>query len=236
MWSYYGAKTNLVDYYPGPKHNKIIEPFAGTARYALKYFDRDVLLVDKYDVIVKIWKWLQLCSIEDIKRLPHFVKPGQSLSDFNFDCDEAKCLIGFLIGFGMERPRKTSSVKRMVMRPNHVNFSLNRIAKNLFKIRHWNIQIGCYTEIENLKATWFVDPPYQIGGHCYVHGNKKIDFVSLSNWCKTREGQVVVCENTQADWMDFKPLGKHKGVRGMQNEAIWTNEKTIYDNKQQTLF
>ncbi len=60
MWSYYGAKTSIVDYYPKPKFDKIIEPFAGTARYALKYFDRDVLLVDKYDVIVKIWRWLQL--------------------------------------------------------------------------------------------------------------------------------------------------------------------------------
>jgi hypothetical protein len=26
MWSYYGAKTNIIDYYPVPKHNKIIEP------------------------------------------------------------------------------------------------------------------------------------------------------------------------------------------------------------------
>ena len=66
MWSYYGAKTNVIDHYPPPKCDKIIEPFAGTARYALKYFDREVLLVDKYDVIVKIWKWLQLCSPSDI--------------------------------------------------------------------------------------------------------------------------------------------------------------------------
>lgn len=54
MWSYYGAKTNVINFYPRPKHDKIIEPFAGTARYALKYFDRDILLVDKYEVITKI--------------------------------------------------------------------------------------------------------------------------------------------------------------------------------------
>lgn len=236
MWTYYGSKTNVIDDYPKPKFDRIIEPFAGTARYALKYFEKDILIMDKYEVVIGIWKWLQKCSEADIKRLPHFVKPGQSLSDFTFDCDEAKNLMGFLIVFGMEKPRKTASVKRMTMRPNHVNFSLNRIAKNIFKIRHWDIRLGCYTEIENQKATWFVDPPYQIGGHCYVHSNKKIDFKSLNDWCRTREGQVIVCENTQADWMDFKPMRLHKGVRGMQKEAIWSNEKTNYDNVQQKMF
>jgi site-specific DNA-adenine methylase len=232
MWSYYGAKTNIVKFYPKPKHDKIIEPFAGSARYALQYFEKDVLLIDKYEVLINIWKWLQKCSVGDINNLPHIIKPGQSLEDFTFDCVEAKNLIGFLVGFGMERPRVTASVKRMNMRPNHVNYSLNRIARNLFKIKHWNIKQGCYSEIENQKATWFVDPPYQIGGHCYTHSNKNIDFNGLSEWCKSREGQVIVCESLQADWMDFKPLTTHKGVRGMQKEGIWCNEPTAYDNQQ----
>lgn len=235
MWSYYGSKTNVVDFYPTPKHGRIIEPFAGTARYCLKYFENDILILDKYEVVVNMWKWLQKCSVSDINTLPHFVKPGQSLSDFTFDCDEAKHLIGFLIGFGMEKPRKTASVKRMTMRPNHVNFSLNRIAKNLWKIRHWDIRLGDYTEIENQKATWFIDPPYQFGGHCYQHSNKKIDFQSLAEWCRSQVGQVIVCENMQADWMEFKPMIQHKGVRGMQKEAIWSNEFTNYDIVQTTL-
>jgi hypothetical protein len=56
MWSYYGAKTNIVQYYPKPKYDRIIEPFAGTARYSLRYFDHDIFLVDKYEVVVKIWQ------------------------------------------------------------------------------------------------------------------------------------------------------------------------------------
>ena len=31
MFSYYGSKSKIVDYYPPPKHKKIIEPFAGSA-------------------------------------------------------------------------------------------------------------------------------------------------------------------------------------------------------------
>ena len=59
MFSYYGSKSKIVDYYPPPKHKRIIEPFAGSARYSLKYWQNDVLLVDKYEVVVNLWKWLQ---------------------------------------------------------------------------------------------------------------------------------------------------------------------------------
>ncbi len=130
MWSYYGAKTNVVDYYPAPKYGKIIEPFAGTARYSLKYFERDVLLVDKYEVVVKIWKWLQKCSPNDVLKLPR-LKSGESLNDYNFDCEEEKWLLGFLVGFGLEAPRLKATSNRTHERPNHINYSLQRIAKNL---------------------------------------------------------------------------------------------------------
>ena len=55
-----------MDYYPPPKNVKIIEPFAGSAKYSLKYWQNDVILVDKYDVVINIWKWLQQCSKSDI--------------------------------------------------------------------------------------------------------------------------------------------------------------------------
>lgn len=97
MWSYYGSKTNLVNLYPRPRFNKIIEPFAGSARYALKYWDRDVLLIDKYDVIINIWKWLQQCSPKDVLGLPK-LGPGQKFDDFTFDCIEARNLCSFVHG------------------------------------------------------------------------------------------------------------------------------------------
>lgn len=235
MWSYYGSKTNVVALYPHPKYDIIIEPFAGTARYSLEHFEKDVILIDKYETVISIWKYLKQASISDIKRLPHFVKPGQKLTDFNFDCEAERDLIGFLIGFGMQRPRKTASAKRMIMRPNHVNFSLNRIAENLFKIRHWDIRLGSYEDAPNINATWFIDPPYMVGGEHYVHGTKNLDFGVLGNYCKSRDGQVIVCENEKANWLDFLPVTTHKGVKGMQSEVIWTNTPTHYNNVQQQL-
>lgn len=234
MWSYYGAKTNVVQHYPPPKYDKIIEPFAGTARYALRYFDKEVLLVDKYEVIIKIWKWLQLCSPSDILSLPR-MKQGDHVDNFKFDCQEAKDLMGFCIGFMTESPRKTGTI-RLSQRPNTINYTLNRIAKNLYKIKHWDIVHGSYIDILNQEATWFVDPPYQFGGHVYKENSKNIIFSDLSDWCKAREGQTIVCETTKADWMNFKPLTTHKTRMGFQKEAIWTNEESVFDFKQLTLF
>lgn len=228
MWSYYGAKTNIIDHYPPPKCDKIIEPFAGTARYALKYFEKDILIVDRYLVIINIWKWLQKCSKNDIVKLPD-MKFGDHVDDYNFDCEEAKNLMGFMIGFMTESPRKTATI-RMQQRPNSINYTKNRIANNLYKIKHWTVRTGSYENIENQEATWFIDPPYQFGGSHYKFS--EIDYSHLSSWCKSREGQVMVCETTGADWMDFKPMAIHKTRRGFQKEAIWSNQPTAFDNEQ----
>lgn len=234
MWSYYGAKTNIVHLYPPPKYGKIIEPFAGTARYSLKYWDREVLLLDKYDVIIKIWKWLQKCSPGDLKRLPK-MRQGDKIDDFKFDCEESKLLMRFLIGFSTPTPRNVAT-RRLSDRPNWLNYSINRMAENLNKIRHWQIIEGCYSLISNEEATWFIDPPYKIGGEAYKHNNKSIDFDELSVWCKLRMGQVIVCESAKSNWLPFMPLSSQKVRTGMQHEVFWTNEPTSYGVKQPELF
>lgn len=234
MWSYYGGKTNIIDHYPAPTMDKVIEPFCGTARYALKYFDRDVLIVDKYEVITAIWKWLQLCSEKDILGLPRF-KAGDNINDHKYDCEEQRFLIGFLVGFGFTNPRCTAT-PRLRNRPNAMNYTIKQIASQLFKIRHWKVRTGTYEDIENEPATWFIDPPYQHGGHPYKCSNKHLDFEQLGNWCRNRAGQVMVCENSKADWMDFKPFIQQNVLSGKNYECIWTNYPTIFDNEQTTLF
>lgn len=230
MWSYYGAKTNIVDHYPAPKFDKIIEPFAGSARYALKYFDRDVLLVDKYEVVIKLWKWLQKCSPGDILKLPN-LKYGDKISDIKYDCIEAEYLMGFMCGFASASPRKQPTTK-LIQRPNFINFSKKRIASNLFKIKHWDIRSGSYEDIGNQIATWFIDPPYLNGGYHYPCGTGDISYDSLALWSRARQGQAIVCESYGADWMDFKPLTTQKTRNGIQREMLWSNLPTAFDNQQ----
>ena len=230
MWSYYGAKTKLVQHYPKPKHDLIIEPFAGSARYALKYWERDVLLYDKYEMIVRLWKWLQQCSPNDILKLPS-LEVGQNIKDMGFTEDEM-LLMGWYAGGGVTSPQNKVS---KFGAENSKSFQ-KKIASNLHKIKHWTIVQGSFDEIPNQTATWYVDPPYQFGGEHYKHSSKKIDFAFLAEWCKSRDGQTIVCENTKADWLPFKPMVQFAGLQKTTTEAIWSNERTAFDDEQLSLF
>ena len=227
MFSYYGSKSKIVDYYPPPKHKRIIEPFAGSARYSLKYWQNDVLLVDKYPVIVGIWNYLIQATKADILALPD-LKTGDNVDTFNISQEE-KWLIGFCINGGSAQPKKTAKDY------NTWGEAKIRIADDVQKIKHWKVILGSYEDLENEEATWFIDPPYQFGGEWYVKSTKNIDFYKLAEWCQGRKGQVIVCENTKADWLPFKPMVDMQGAMYKTTEAIWSNQRTNYDAQQTTL-
>jgi site-specific DNA-adenine methylase len=218
MWSYYGSKLRLSKKYPHPKYDTLIEPFAGAAQYSLLHFEKDVILVDKYDVVIKVWKWLQKCSPKDILSLPK-IEAGTKVSDFVWDCDEAKWLVGFIIAAGVATPRNTPSPWRTTLRPTSQEYKKKEIANSLHKIRHWKFIHGDYQCLYNTEATWFIDPPYQTGGTQYKHST--IDYAGLSDWSKSRKGQVIVCENDKADWMNFTYLSDLHGVKHHTKEVVY---------------
>lgn len=228
MFSYYGSKSKIVKYYPPPKHDLIIEPFAGSARYALEYFEHDIIINDKYEIVARIWKFLQQCSPADIKSLPN-LKHGDKIHRDEFDCIEMAWLMGYMINSGVATPMLTMSHwgEKNYYRSKEI------IINNLFKIKHWKVLNSDYTELDNVKATWFIDPPYIDAGYKYKESSKKINFSELASWCKTRNGQTVVCESANAKWLPFLPMKKMNGIKGESKlEAIWSNEITNYDNIQ----
>jgi site-specific DNA-adenine methylase len=232
MFSYYGSKSKVVHLYPSPRFGKVIEPFAGSARYSLKYFDRDVLLVDKYPVIVDLWKWLQRATPKDILCLPT-LKQGVTINRDDFDCIEQAWLMGFIVQQGVNSPRLTVSSMAAEEKQERQKKS---IAENLYKIKHWKIQLGSYEDIPNEDATWFVDPPYQFGGEYYWTGNKHIDYPALADWSKSRDGQIIVCENTKADWLPFYAMHEMTGTLHTTTEAIWSNYPHNFQARQPSLF
>ena len=220
MFSYFGSKSKIVHLYPKPKFGLIIEPFAGSARYALKYFERDVVLIDKFHKIIEIWKYLQNASEKDILSLPE-IKQGESTELHTQLSDPEKWLIGFCINRGSAVPKKTAG-----------SFfgweeDKKRIAKQLFKIRHWEFILGEYDCLET-KATWFIDPPYFNEGKEYVFSSAKINFIELEKWIKSRLGQTIVCETQSATWMPFQRLGKVSGSIRTTTEVFWSSEKLEY--------
>lgn len=118
----------------------------------------------------------------------------------------------------------------MKQKPNSINFTLNRIASNLHKIRHWEFVCDSYMNIPNEKATYFIDPPYQDSGKHYKF--YKMNYEYLAKWVLSRQGQVIVCESGQADWLDFKPLIRHNVRSGTQQELVYLNHEHQVLNQQ----
>ena len=217
MFSYYGRKSKSARYYPEPTHDTIIEPFAGAAAYSLwgNNWQKKVILVDKYPVIADIWSYLKQAKPEEILQLPD-LKKGDKIDSFTQLVDAEKWLIGFCINRGNPRPVKTAN--------NYNSWAKDkiRIASELHKIRHWEILCCDYTESPEVEATWFVDPPYVEKGYKYSFGTRQIDYPKLAGWCKTRSGQVMVCESLGATWLPFNELYSFVGIQGTQSkEAIW---------------
>jgi hypothetical protein len=75
----------------------------------------------------------------------------------------------------------------------------------------------------------------QLGGRPrrgYLYPYNRLNYSELAAWCRSRPGQVIVCEEEGADWLPFRPLAlnyrRHKrcGRNDIRyHEMIW--EKTL---------
>lgn len=227
FWRYFGGKYRSALMYPQPKYDTIIEPFAGAAGYSLRYNQRKIVLVEKYPIIAGIWKYLIKVSEEEILLIPE----TENIENLpSWVPQEARWLVGFNLNDGASSPRKVLSVGRKKLAKMGRKFEgwneakKNRIASQLHGIRHWRVIEGDFTKSPDFKATWFIDPPYQVAGKGYVYTiNDRYE--ELSRWCLSRKGQIIVCESSGANWLPFDEIGKVKSFKTKKhNEAIFIRE------------
>ena len=229
FFGYYGGKwRDAQKHYPRPAHATIVEPFAGSAGYSLRYPDRNVVLCEIDPILVGVWNYLTTVSPKEILKIPD-VAPDSTVDELDLP-QEAKWLVGFWLNRGIARPCKSPSKwMREGARPGSFWGERVRqtIARQLDSIRHWKIVQCSYADCPiSEPATWFVDPPYQVAGQHYRFGSDEIDFQHLGQWCRSRPGQVIACENAGADWLPFRDLGDIKTTRTgrRSREVIWTRE------------
>lgn len=160
-------------------------------------------LYEKDATLFKMWKFLIEASPADIRRLP---VDFTSTRDLDIS-DGERALIGFCLNTGTSSPC-TVRGRWARERPNSEQFwgykRRERIANQVNLIKHWTIDlVQDYSEVPNKTATWFIDPPYQNMGKFYKHSSNNIDFKSLGLWCQSRQGEIIVCEQSGADWLPW---------------------------------
>jgi len=227
MWSYYGNKNRISKHYPKPMYNTIIEPFSGSAWYSVLHRNKNIILNEKYNIVHDIWNWLiKDCDPKTILNNTDFYK-GDNIKDKDLRKEHLD-LIGFCINRASVAPCNivqewSCQSKNKPNWASTTSYQLKRIGKLLPEIKHWEVKFGDYKNLPNIEATWFIDPPYQVGGEFYKES--QIDYEELAEWCLSRKGQVIVCENDNANWLPFEPLLDFAGLRKRTTEVIWTNKK-----------
>lgn len=225
MFSYMGSKWRIAKKYGSPQTKLVIEPFAGGACYSLYWNAPKVLLYDLNPKIAGIWSYLICAKESEILSLPVDFESTDELKV----CDEAKWLIGFWITKGNVHPNKSRSVWARQYR-NSGDCKVwgeavrARIAKQLSNIRGWKSYCEDYRKCPDVKADWFVDPPYAVAGKHYTFSD--LNYQELSSFCLQRKGRLTVCENEGADWLPFSTLVDARGMTG--KSGIRISHEVVY--------
>lgn len=229
FWRYYGGKWRAAPRYPAPECGTIVEPFAGAAGYACRYPGRRVILVDASPIIAGIWRYLIAASSAEILAIPD-IPEGGTVDDLPV-CQEARWLAGFWCNNGVPHPCRSPSAWSKERGQETHNWSgwghkaRARIARDVDRIRHWQIIDGDYTAAPDIEATWVIDPPYQTSaGRRYKH--QPGDFGALGAWTLERRGQVIACDQEGADWLPWTGTMSLKGTAGQGRAG--TSAEVVY--------
>lgn len=222
---YYGAKHRLARFYPAPQHDTIIEPFAGAAGYSTYWAQqpriRRVVLIDADPFVIGLWQRLQTMTAEQVTTAILDAATQQRTTEPLLAMNGGSSSIG-----RAHRDYAEAVTDRM---RNDAPKLVRRICRVLPYLHKFQPMLGTYADAPDEQATWFIDPPYRVydtlAGSLYVHGADSIDFDHLADWCRSRRGQVMVCEQHPADWLPFEPFRTSQNgaaeSRSQRLEVLW---------------
>lgn len=219
MFKWFGSKWRSSKHYPKPKHDLVYEPFAGGAGYALRHYEREVVLYDLNPMVGELWNYLIKADPNEIMAIPVEIDIGTDIRTLGLNRGQALLLKSW------QRTRSDGecwTISKWGHLPGQwTNNARERVAHCVGLIRHW--RFGTLESSE--PATRFIDPPYQYNDG---YGMPKIDYSALAKRILASKGQIIVCEATcpktgkVPNWLPFTPFRKVITTRrGYSNELLY---------------
>lgn len=229
-FAYYGAKHGLCKRgaYPPPRYGTIIEPFAGAAGYSCRFAtpEHRVILLDADPEVIALWRRVQAMTPGGLQAIEDSLLAERTVDPLVAGSGGSTSIVATMDGLSRVITPRMRKDWHQVRR---------RIAATADRARRWQVSLGDYSTAPDVEATWFIDPPYQPSkfgaGAFYRKGADGLDYEALAEWCRSRRGQVIVCEQSPARWLPFRPLIRQSngvatpgGVGTRRVELIWTND------------
>lgn len=195
LFKWFGSKWSTSKHYPAPKHDYIVEPFAGGAGYSLRHHERKVILAENNKSIYVLWKWLiEEASENAIREIPVDIPIGTDIRSMGLSDGQALLLKNWQRTNNISDGPGTWAVSKWGNLPGQWTANTRaRVASEFHHVRHWRIMTDGVSVMKDVgdSVTWFVDPPYMYN---YRYGCSSFDYKELGNLISDLNGQIIVCE------------------------------------------
>lgn len=188
LFKWFGSKWLASKLYPKPEFDDIYEPYAGSAGYSLRHYEKRVTIWEKNDNLVVLWTWLiKAATSDDIRAIPVGLPEGTDIRSLGLSHGQALLLKTWQRTNNVGDCWTTSPWGHL---PGQWTENTRaRVADEVHAVKHWTL--GLPTTMSS--GTYFVDPPYEFN---YRYGATDFDHGALAAWLATLEvpHQVIACE------------------------------------------
>jgi hypothetical protein len=194
LFKWFGSKWNASKYYPTPAHSCIVEPFAGSACYALRHSNRQVIIAEANEQVRHLWDWLINHATESaIRDIPCDLPIGLDLRELGMSYGQT------LLVKMWQRTNNVGNcwtVSPWGNKPGQWTPNARaRVAEEHHLIRHWKVHscgITLLRTIQGNDITWFIDPPYE---HNYQYRLPlSLSYSQFGKLVQGVSGEIIACE------------------------------------------
>lgn len=192
LFKWFGSKWTASKHYPIPVHDTIVEPFAGSAGYALRNANKQVLIAEADIHIRSLWSWLIDEATEaKIREIPLNVSEGTDIRELGLDHGQMLLLKNW------QRTNNVGecwTISSWGNKPGQwTENTRSRVAEEHVFVKHWRVFDDAYALMNegDHERTWFIDPPYQFN---YQYKSESTDYERLAFVVNKLNGQIIVCE------------------------------------------
>jgi len=166
LFKWFGSKWRAAAKYPTvPEGMTIVEPFAGSAAFALRYSNHPVHIYDCNEALQLLWPWLiGPATHADVMAIPTDLKVGQDIRDLDL-CPEQMILLKLWQRTGRYADSDAAwKVSSWGGQPGQWTEACRaRVAADVEKVKHWTFEPVDFTRV----GYYLIDPPYQFNAYDY---------------------------------------------------------------------